>query len=188
MTKLGLFYVGLAFALFACTPKEKDKEKEKPKSFATDTLPVDAIERSGAICDRLVKAGVAKNCVHAQEAPPSKLRGRVMHTSTFEPVGGFPHDQCAVRVYVDVPTFEGMLRDFKATDTPDDDYPEGMVVSTEAAMWHSIVGCNVDAKDTPWSLCRAKHPVATCMKQAPGFYAKYKAMHDAAVKIVDGRQ
>lgn len=177
----------VALSLLAgCGRKDSSASKPEPKPFASDTLPTDAVERSGAICDRLVAAGVAKNCVHAKEPGPSKLHSAIIWPSSFEPVGGFAGDKCVARVYATQKDADAFAHDAKVAVPETDDYPDKSTFSTSAAMWQASVSCGEDSKSNRWEKCREKLPVATCVKQTPAEYAKYKALHDASVRILDG--
>ena len=183
----------VAFHASNCTPRRTENSKDAAAStpYASDTLPVDALERSGAICDRLVAAGVAKGCVKAERTErPNGMRGPVAAVSTFEPVGGFPNDKCTIRVDFSEKEFKGYLETIQLARVPEDDFPRSFVFSTAAAMWHATVTCGANfEKATKWETCREKEkkPVAACAKAFPVEYAKYRALHDAAVRIVDGR-
>ena len=183
-----LLFSVIAFAS-ACKTKSGSADAGAP--FANDTLPVDANERGLAICDRLTKAGVAKACTPPPERDPrSKLRGPIAMFVKFEPVGGFSTDTCTVRVDYDDHEYAGFRSMVDAAAYPADDYPRLTVFSTSAAMWHSSVYCmtkDPSKPDIAWDRCRDKSPVAACSKQFAHEYARYKALHDAAVPIVDGR-
>lgn len=180
----------VALTCSACKPNSS-KEKDAGRPYANDTLPTDADERGLAICDRLTKAGVAKGCTPpAPRDPNSKLRGPIAMFVKFDPVGGFATDRCTVRVDYDAHEFAGFRETNDLAAFPADDYPRAPVYSTDAAMWHSTVYCaskDASKADVKWDLCRDKSPVAACSKQFPHEYARYKALHDAAVPIVDGR-
>lgn len=174
------FFLVVAIAAIGCSKADK----ATPRPYASDTLPVDAIERSGAICNRLVAAGVARSCVNAHEQPPNKLHSPLVYPSTFEPVGGFAKERCFAHVFAGLKEFNDLGG--VATSAPADDYPRSIVASTDAAMWHAVVACE-GAEGDRWDACRAKKSVAECAKAFPPEYAKHKARHDAAVRIVDGR-
>jgi hypothetical protein len=194
VTVLGLVVVvvGMASGCKGRSSSSGGAPAASERAFATDTLPVDGIERSGAICERLISAGVAKNCEKAEkpEKPrPSGLRGPVAFVSRFEPVGGFPKDKCTVRVDHSDKEFKEFSESMAIFNVDANDFPRAVVFSTAAAMWRSSVYCDAAfEKSHKWDDCREKKPAAACAKLFPAEYARYRALHDAAVRIVDGRK
>lgn len=154
--------------------------------FANDSLPVDARERALAICQRLERAGFARNCVQPPEVPTGKLHGPVAHKTTFSPVGGFAKDRCTVYVYLEQKEFAGFKSDFAAA-APPDDYPRTAVASTDGAtVWPAIVTCDSTDEHDRWDACRKKSAPAICSKSFTTEYARYKAFTEAAKRIVNG--
>ncbi|MDB4981352.1 MAG: hypothetical protein JWM82_2104 [Myxococcales bacterium] len=83
----------IAVLLVVCAGCRRSDAKADVDASAPYMFPVDSVDRANAICARLSTAGVAKSCTTATE---KKADWTFAH---FQPVGGFPKDQCTVTVY-----------------------------------------------------------------------------------------
>jgi hypothetical protein len=184
--EVGLAAAFLLMVALAC----RSSSSSSSRSSVDPKLLEDPGKRASRLCERLVVAGVAKNCGQpTQEANGSSVK---YDNTVFADERGF------VRAWPENnEAAEGALNLLVKADIPVDDYPDTFAFSRENRLlvapgnpdpWTKCLtanGCTMKVEDeNDISMRCASTVYAACSKQYPKQYAKAKAFVDAAKSAV----
>ncbi len=169
--------------MVACKPSAKPSGSDAGAAASAapapkDSLPIDLEQRVVALCQKLVQAGVAKNCT---EFRGSSKAGYLF--VKFDPMAGAKEEGLVTVFFGSKYDGDGVWPIVDPAKPAGDDYPMMWMTSPPGTTWGQW---RIQWGSEKYEACRKASPVAACAKKFPAEYASSKAIYEASKRIAAG--